>query len=89
MNLVTLKGPVRVIQHADLGLSTNRDRHVLSGAAVPPHPTQAEAEKALQEVIRMYTDRTWPGGCVTGQWLVHWTDSNEWSGVFESYYSFS
>lgn len=89
MNVVTLPGPLRVITNQDLGLSNNRDRHVLSGSAVPPCPTRAEAETALQEVIRMYTDRTWPGGCVTGQWLVHWTDADEWSGVFESYYSFS
>ena len=85
---VTLPGPVRPLRNKDLDLLDNRHRHSLS-EAVGPCPTRAQAEKELRARIDTYAAQTWPGGCVTGRWLIYWSDAGTWSGVFESYYSFS
>lgn len=51
--------------------------------------TGADAERDLEEATRKYEQSTWPGGMVTGRALIYWEDLGTWSGVFESYYSFS
>lgn len=86
IEVATLQGPFRALSPKDIGWSS-KDRHGFT--VLPSSGTREEAEQSLTDATQRYTASTWPGGMVTGTGLVHWTDDDTWSGVYETYYSFS
>lgn len=80
-------GPYREYPNPqDVG-TTRKDRHNLY--ATKPVSSGALAEKALDEAAHKYEQSTFPGGMASKLGLVYWRDLDQWSGVYETYYSFS
>lgn len=70
----------------DVG-TIRKDRHHLT--ATQPVGSGAMAEKMLDDAVNQYERNSWPGGSATKLGIIYWRDLNQWSGVYETYYSFS
>jgi hypothetical protein len=70
----------------DVG-QVRKDRHEI--LATKPFGTPKEAERQLDIDIEAYEKATFPGGMAKRIGLIFWKGTEQWSGVFETYYSFS
>lgn len=64
-----------------------KDRHEI--LATKPFDNPKEAERQLDIDMEAYEKATFPGGMAKKIGLIFWKGTEQWSGVFETYYSFS